>query len=343
IDDVITLDDVLVHLGTTGDVIGLDREHFLQGVRSTVSLECPDFHRTKALATELSLTTKRLLRNERIGARRTRVHLVVDQVMQLEVMHVTDSDRTFELVAGAAVVQPGLSAIGCELELLGFFVGVGQLENLADLLFGCTVKHWGSNRHAVLQIASHFNQLVIGQVFEVSGSAAGVVYLLQVFAQLLDLYATFILKHFGNTMTKTLGCPAQVNFEYLSDVHPRRNAQRVKNNVDRGTVGHVRHVLDRGNTRNNTLVTVTTGHFVTWLQATLDGQIDLDHLEHAGGQFVALCKLLALFFEGQIKLVTLVFERLFGLLEHDSMRLVGQANVEPLPAVEIVKVFACNS
>jgi hypothetical protein len=57
---------------------------------------------------------------------------------------------------------------------------------------------------------------------------------------------------------------------------------------------HVRHVFDRHDARTHTLVTVTTGHLVARLQATLDGHIDLDHLLHARRQFVALGQLLAL-------------------------------------------------
>ncbi len=80
-DLVITLDDVFVHLGTAGNVIGLHREHFLQYVRCTVSFQRPDFHFTEALTTELRLTTQRLLRDQGVRAGRTGVHLVVDQVV----------------------------------------------------------------------------------------------------------------------------------------------------------------------------------------------------------------------------------------------------------------------
>src|SRR3546814_11677906 len=52
------------------------------------------------------------------------------------------------------------------------------------------------------------------------------------------------------------------------------------------------------------------------LQATLDGQVDLDHLQHARGQLVALRQLLALFFESQIELMAFMFERFLGLFQH---------------------------
>ena len=71
-------------------------------------------------------------------------------------------------------------------------------------------------------------------------------------------------------------------------------------------VGHVRHVFDRHDRRNHTLVTVTAGHLVARLQTALDGQIHLDHLLHARRQFVALRQLLALLFERQVELVALL-------------------------------------
>src|SRR3954463_4824676 len=52
---VITIDDALVHLGTSDGVIGLDRQHFLQRISRAVGLECPDFHFAEALSAELRL------------------------------------------------------------------------------------------------------------------------------------------------------------------------------------------------------------------------------------------------------------------------------------------------
>ncbi len=62
--------------------------------------------------------------------------------------------------------------------------------------------------------------------------------------------------------------PAKVALEQLADVHTRRNAQRVEDNVDRGTVSHVGHVLDRQNVTDNTLVAVAAGDLVALLDLT---------------------------------------------------------------------------
>ena len=38
---------------------------------------------------------------------------------------------------------------------------------------------------------------------------------------------------------------AKVDFKYLTDVHTGRNAQRIQNDIQRGAVGQVRHILTR--------------------------------------------------------------------------------------------------
>src|ERR1700680_1222094 len=65
-DLVLALDDVLVDLGPPVDVIGLDREHLLQRVRRAIRFQRPHFHFAKALAAELRLAAKRLLRDQAV-------------------------------------------------------------------------------------------------------------------------------------------------------------------------------------------------------------------------------------------------------------------------------------
>jgi hypothetical protein len=62
-------------------------------------------------------------------------------------------------------------------------------------------------------------------------------------------------------------------------------------------LGGVWHIFDRHDLGDNTLVTVTTRHLVTWLETTLNSQIHLDDLQHARRQIVTLGHLLTLFFE----------------------------------------------
>src|SRR5690606_40731693 len=102
--------DRLVNLGTSGNVVRLHGQHFLQRIGRAVSFERPDLHLTEALATELRLTTQRLLSNEGVRSDRTRMDLVIDQVMQLQHVDVADSHITVECLTRTAIVQGNLAA-----------------------------------------------------------------------------------------------------------------------------------------------------------------------------------------------------------------------------------------
>ena len=66
--DGFALDDGLVGLDATGDVVGLDCQNLLQIVGGAVGLQGPDFHFTEALAAELGLAAQRLLSDHRVGS-----------------------------------------------------------------------------------------------------------------------------------------------------------------------------------------------------------------------------------------------------------------------------------
>src|ERR1700704_2103755 len=108
VDLVVALDDVLVDLGAAVDVVGLDREHLLQRVGSAIGFERPHLHFAETLTAELRLASERLLRHETVRSRGARMHLVVDQVVQLQHMHETHGHLPVERVAGPAVVQSSL-------------------------------------------------------------------------------------------------------------------------------------------------------------------------------------------------------------------------------------------
>src|SRR6187431_910306 len=71
--DLLALDDRLVGLHATHDVVGLHGEELLEDVRGAVRLECPYLHLAEALSTELRLATQRLLRDQAVGSGRPRV------------------------------------------------------------------------------------------------------------------------------------------------------------------------------------------------------------------------------------------------------------------------------
>src|SRR5919108_2004861 len=102
---------------------------------SAVRLQRPHLHLSEALPTELCFTGERLLRDERVGADRACVDLVVDQVRQLEHIDHAHGDGVIEALTGASVTQPHLAVrreprSSQELDHRG-------IESLLDWLLRC--------------------------------------------------------------------------------------------------------------------------------------------------------------------------------------------------------------
>src|SRR2546426_2622273 len=131
LEEVLALDDRLVDAVASLHVVGLHREHLLERVRGAVGFQRPHLHLAEPLAAELGLAAQRLLGHQRVRADRARVHLVVDQVGQLQYIDLPDRDFLVEAPAGASVVQDGLA--GARQTRL--------LEVLLDLLLGGAVEH----------------------------------------------------------------------------------------------------------------------------------------------------------------------------------------------------------
>ncbi len=119
------------------------------------------------------------------------------------------------------------------------------------------------------------------------------------------LYLGFLraLEHGGRHVDAQRLCgPAEMALKYLPDVHSGRNAERVEYYVHRRAVRQVGHVLHGKYDRDDTLVSVTSGHLVAGLYLALHGDEDLYYLVDSRRQVVALfdCidSLVVLLFEG---------------------------------------------
>src|SRR5712692_844310 len=76
----LAFDDGLVDFGASVHIVRLRGQQFLKDERGAVCFECPDFHFSETLASELRLATQRLLRGQRVRPDGTRVYLVVHQM-----------------------------------------------------------------------------------------------------------------------------------------------------------------------------------------------------------------------------------------------------------------------
>jgi len=194
----------------------------------------------RSAATELGLAAEGLLGDHRVRAGRAGVDLVVDQVGELQDVHVADRDRVVVLLTGAAVEQRDL-AVRADLDVT---VGRVRVEGLEDLLDGRvttgvfllvpvgTVEDRGGN---------HAAGTVRGRVLRSAPSPRPLV---------PTPSSTSIPSSRG-------GRVAEMALEDLAHVHARGHAEGVQDDVDGRPVRQERHVLDRENLGDDALVAVT--------------------------------------------------------------------------------------
>src|SRR5699024_9449005 len=154
---VLAVDNILVHARTPVHIVGLDRQHFLQRIGGAVGLQGPHFHFAETLAAELGLAAQRLLRDQRVRTGGAGMHLVVNQVVQLEDVHVANRDFAAERLAGAAVDQLRLAR----------FRQTRQTQQFTDFVFVGTIEHRRGRRHAVNQIARQRQHFLVAEAVEI--------------------------------------------------------------------------------------------------------------------------------------------------------------------------------
>ena len=79
-----------------------------------------------------------------------------------------------------------------------------------------------------------------------------------------------------------------MGFQHLPHIHPRGNPQGIQDNIHRGAVGKIGHVLSGKNPGNYPLVSMPSGHLIPYGQLSFDGQVDFDHFDHPGREFIPL-------------------------------------------------------
>src|SRR6202521_5971455 len=273
------LDDGLVNLRAAIDVVRLRREQLLQDVRCAIGFQRPDLHFAETLAAELRLAAERLLRNERVRPDGARVNLVVDEMRKLEHIDVADGDRLVELVAAHAVEEVNLAGVR----------QTRNFEQVADLRFARAIENRRGEGNAFAETFGILEQLVVTELRERLPHRGFRKHFAEPAAQRLGLH--FLAEQALETVAEFLGGPAEVRLKNLADVHTRRNAERIENDLDRSAVRHVRHVFLRHDAGDDALVAVAPGHLVADGKLALHGDVGLDQLDDARGQLVALFEL----------------------------------------------------
>src|SRR3954471_11182706 len=139
--------------------------------------------------------------------------------------------------------------------------------------------------------------------------------------------------------TERASGPAEVRFEDLTDVHTRRNAERVEHDLHRRAIRHVRHVLFGEDAADDALVAVASGHLVADGELAFHGDVNLDHLDDARWKLVTLLEVLAALFGLLLEDTHAVLRTLDEHADHFA-RLFVDRQREQLAAGETIDDFA---
>ena len=185
--------------------------------------------------------------------------LIVYQMMQFQIMHVSDRNRRIEILACPSVTQPYLTITGNlhTFPYLAVFSVIGEI--LHDLF-----------RNIILMLLFKFFPFQIDIIIGKFESICNVIFLRTV-------------KHRRrHVKAKRPGSQRQMNLQHLSDIHTGRHAQRIQHDIQRTAVRQIRHILYRQHAGNHTLVTMTAGHLISYGNLSLLCYINADSLINAG-------------------------------------------------------------
>ena len=161
------------------------------------------------------------------------MHFVINQVVQLEHVHVADGDVAVERFAGAAVVKAGLTALRQP----------GQLQHALHFGFFRPVKDWRRHRYPGTQILAKGDEITVIKTVERFALAVMVIDFVQIIPQFARFF--ILVEHLADAQPDATRRPAEVRFQHLADVHPRGYAERVEADINRSTIFHIRHVFHR--------------------------------------------------------------------------------------------------
>ena len=184
---------------------------------------------------------------------------VVDQVVQLQHVHVANGDRLRVRFAGTTVEQHSLAVVSDQLVAVAIRQGAGK--QALDGFRTNAIEHRGCHRCARLALFGALRNVLLPSGFDI---------------------------RVEGDVPAGMRNPAQMQFQHLSKVHSRRHTQRVQHDVDRSTIREERHILFRQNAGDNALVAMSAGELVALGDLTMLRNVDADHLVHAVRQLVAV-------------------------------------------------------
>ena len=187
------------------------------------------------------------------------MNLIINQMMQLQNVHVADGNWLREWFTSAAVEQRCLTIRANQLVAVAVCESGGK--QALQSFWANAVEYWGCNRSARIAMLSTLRHVLLPSCF-------------QIWIQV--------------NIPASVSNPTQVKLEHLAQVHSRRHTQRVEHDVNWSTVSQERHIFFWKNAGNNTLVAVAAGKLIALRNLTVLSDVDANHLVHAVWKLVAV-------------------------------------------------------
>ena len=191
------------------------------------------------------------------------MNLIVHQMVQLQIMHVTNRNWTVKIFPCTPVPQAHLSVT----------VNLNPLPQLPVFQMRSQIIH----DLRLYRILIFLRKFFPGAVDIIIGNAQGI----------HNIHLICTVKHRGgNIKAQSPGCKAQMNLQHLSDIHTGRHTQRIQHNIQWTPVGQKRHILHRQHSGNHTLVAMSSCHLVSHGDLTLLSNIDPNRLINSRRQLI---------------------------------------------------------
>ena len=147
----------------------------------------------------------------------------------------------------------------------------------------------------------------------------------------------------GQLLSKTLGSPAKMCFQYLTNIHSGRNTKRVQDYIDRRPIRQIRHILFRQYPGDNPFVPMSTGHLIPDRYLSLHGYVYLNHLYNTWRQFISSLKPVYPLIKYNLYKVYLLIKIINGMFYFLFYMFICQGHLIPPGHRNLVYYIFCNN
>ena len=196
--------------------------------------------------------------------------LVIYQMMQLQIVHVSNSYGAVKIFSGTAVAETHFTVAGNGNALPQRSVSLVLIKILHNV-----------RRQDILVFRAEL--LKIFSIYIIVRQLKGI----------LDIFLVGAVEYrSGNIESQRLCRKTEMDLKHLSDIHTGGHAQRIQHDIQGTAVRQERHIFNRKHTGYDTLVSMTACHFVAYRNLTFLRNINTYRLVYAGSQLVAVlsCK-----------------------------------------------------